>query len=181
VSVRSIVIIACVLLSWSAATASAYKVDRKNNRIDLVSVEDFNRCQDELSYSDGCLDALKRFVKTHPKDSFAAGKLVRARFAHWVALQFFVPALSKKSAPQLCGDEDLRMAVISGLSLPEDEPGAPLAIKAAGGVCAATLQPHLKGAFVDANPFYKRNACSVLAKQPDAPMECAPPSAEPAK
>jgi hypothetical protein len=68
----------------------------------------------------------------------------------------------------------LRLAVVSGLSLPSDDPNAALAAKAVEGVCAAQLSPGVRGAFVDANTYFKRNACAVLAKQPSPPVECAP-------
>ena len=165
-------------LSLSAATmAHAYEVDRAHNRVLLESVEDFERCQDELGYADVCVDALKRYVKTKPKAGFAAGKAVRARFNHWVALQFFVPTLTKATAEASCGDEDLRMAVLSGLALPTSDPSQTLAAKAATGVCAAKLQPHIKSGFADGGAYYHDNACAVLTKLHAAPAECGPEAA----
>jgi hypothetical protein len=151
-------------LSWAVPTVAAYEVDQKQNRIVLSSVEDFTQCQNDLSYSDACLDALKRYIKAHPADGFAAGKLVRARFSHWLALQFFVPALTKPS-PQQCEDEDLRMAVLSGLALPDDDPNEALAAKAAQGACAASLQPHIRNGLGDGSALYKKNATALLAKR----------------
>jgi hypothetical protein len=151
-------------LSWVVSTASAYEVDQKQNRIVLTSVDDFTQCQNDLSYSDACLDALKRYIKAHPADGFTAGKLVRARFNHWVALQFFVPALSK-ATPQQCEDEDLRLAVVSGLALPDDDPNQALAAKVASGACAAKLEPHIRKGLGDGSAIYIRNANAVLAKR----------------
>jgi len=151
-------------LSWVVSTASAYEVDQKQNRIVLSSVDDFTQCQNDLSYSDACLDALKRYIKAHPAEGFAAGKLVRARFNHWMALQFFVPALTKPT-PQQCGDEDLRLAVLSGLSLPDDDPNEALAVKVAQGACATQLQPHIRDGLGDGSALYKKNATSLLGKR----------------
>jgi hypothetical protein len=151
-------------LSWAVPTVAAYEVDQKQNRIVLSSVDDFTQCQSDLSYTDACLDALKRYIKAHPADGFAAGKLVRARFNHWMALQFFVPALTK-ATPQQCDDEDLRMAVLSGLALPDDDPNEALAVKAAQGTCAANLQPHIRSGLGDGSSLYKKNATAVLAKR----------------
>jgi hypothetical protein len=164
-------IVCCVLVSLVTAAASAYDLDRTHNRVLLASLDDFGRCQDELSNSDACLDALKRFVEANPKAGFAAGKLVRARFNHWLALQFFVPTLTKATAVAYCDDEDLRLAVLSGLALPADDPNEALALKAATGVCAAKLQPHIRKGFGDGNAFYLKNACAVFAP-PQAPLVC---------
>lgn len=150
-------------LTWTAATVAAYEVDTKQNRVVISSLEDFTHCQDELSYSDACLDALKRYVKAHAAEGFAAGKLARARFNHWVALQFFAPAL-KKPTPQQCEDEDLRLAVLSGLALPDDDPNEALAVKLAKGACAASLEPHIRNGLGDGSALYKRNASALLAK-----------------
>jgi hypothetical protein len=151
-------------LSWAVPNVAAYEVDQKQNRIVLSSVEDFTQCQNDLSYTDACLDALKRYVKAHPAEGFAAGKLVRARFNHWLALQFFVPALTKPT-PQQCDDEDLRLAVLSGLALPDDDPNEALAVKAAQGACAASLQPHVRNGLGDGSSLYKKNATALLAKR----------------
>jgi uncharacterized low-complexity protein len=169
--------LAGALTTGSIATAHAYEIDAKHQRVNLSSVEDFETCQNELAYSDVCFDALKSHVKAHPKDRFAAGKAVRRRFNHWTALQFFLPVLSA-ATPEQCEDEDLRLAVLSGLALPDDDPNAALAIKAAEGRCAAQLLPHVRNGFGDANSFYRKNACKLLAKQPSPPALCAP--AEPA-
>lgn len=150
-------------LMLTAATVAAYEVDKNQNRVVLSSLEDFTRCQDELSYSDACLDGLKRYVKAHPAEGFAAGKLARARFNHWVALQFFAPALAKPT-PEQCGDDDLRLAVLSGLALPDDDPNEALALKVAQGACAAKLEPHIRNGLGDSNAMYKKNVSALLAK-----------------
>lgn len=171
---RPFLFFACLPLSLSATVASAYEVDQKQMRVVISSVENFGRCQDDFSYSDACLDALKRYVKANPKAGFAAGKAVRARFNHWLALQFFVPTLSKATAEQQCADDDLRMAVLSGLALPDDEPGEALAVKAAEGVCAEKLRSAIRAQLGEGSAIYQRNACTVLGKQPDPPARCVP-------
>ena len=145
-------------------TVAAYEVDAKQNRIVLSSVDDFTQCQNDYAYSDACLDGLKRYVKAHPAEGFAAGKLVRTRFNHWMALQFFLPALTKPT-PQQCDDEDLRLAVLSGLALPDDDPNEALAVKAADGPCATSLLPHIQKGLGDGSAFFKKNATALLAKR----------------
>jgi len=164
----------CMSSMLSATVVHAYEVDRRHSKVVLASVDELERCHEDFPHSDICLDALKRYVKANPKAAFSAGKLARARFNSWVALQFLVPALTPATAEAACDDEDLRLAVLSGLALPTDDPNQVLATKAATGVCAAKLQPHIRGGFGDANAYYRTNACAVLKKQNAAPLVCGP-------
>lgn len=158
--------------------AHAYEVDKKHRRVLLTSIEDFDRCQNEISYSDVCIEALKVYVKAHPKEAFAAGKAVRLRFNHWVALQFFAGAIDKATTEQ-CADEDLGMAVVSGLALPTDDPNLALANKVAEGKCFAGLQPALQKELKDGGGYYLEHGCALLQKKSVNAPECA--SKEPAK
>ena len=173
-------VLACLLPMITATMVHAYDVDKDHNRIVLTSVEDFERCQEDYSYSDACFDALKRYVKTNPKTGFAAGKAVRARFNHWMALQFFAPVLTKATAEAYCGDEDLRMAVLSGLALPTSDANQSLAAKVASGVCTSKLQPAIRNGFGDGGAYYQDNACAVLSKlKVAAPPQCGSEPATP--
>ena len=160
--------------------AHAYEVDKKHRRVVVSSIADFERCQDELSYSDACLEALKVYTKAHPNDAFAAGKSVRLHFNHWVALPFFAGALDKEKANNdQCGDEDLSMAVVSGLALPSDDPNLALANKIAEGRCFSSLQPALQKQLKDGGGYYLEHGCALLQKKNVNAAECAP--AAPAK
>jgi len=163
-----------LLVTWNTTQhARAYEIDRKQNRVVLSSIADFSRCQDQAGFSDLCLEGLKDYVKTHPSERLAAGKAVRLRFNHWVALHFFAGALDKAS-PEQCADEDVSMAVVSGLALPSDHPNLTLAQKIVDGRCGAALQAPVKQALKDGGGHYQDHACPWLKKQNvDAP-ECAP-------
>ena len=165
-------VLICVWALLAAGIAHAYEVDKTRHRITLESLEDFDHCHQKYPSSDICVDALSRYTQAHPKVGFAAGKLVRARFHAWMALPFFLPALPKAAADAACEDEDLRLAVLAGLALPTDDPNQVLAAKAASGVCAAKLQPHIRQGFGDANAYYRTNACAVLKKLGAAPIVC---------
>ena len=165
-------ILICALSMLASTTVHAYEVDKARHRITLDSLDDFERCHQKYPSSDVCVDALSRYVKANPKAGFGAGKLVRTRFRSWMALQFFVPTLTKALPETSCDDEDLRLAVLAGLALPTEDPNQALAAKAAGGVCAAKLQPHIRNGFGDANAYYRTNACAVLKTLGAAPVVC---------
>lgn len=155
--------------------AHAYEVDEKHRRIVITSVADFERCQDEFSYTDACIEGLKAYTKAHPNDAFAAGKSVRLHFNHWVALPFFAAALDKdKGTSEQCADEDLSMAVVSGLALPNDDPNLALANKLAEGKCFSGMQAALQKELKESGGYYLEHGCSLLQKKNVSAPECAP-------
>lgn len=166
--------VAITLAIWSAAPqAEAYEVDKEHQRISVTSVADFEHCQNDYSYADLCFDALKRYVDKHPKEQFGVGKVVRARFNHWVALQFFVPAL-KAATPAQCEDEDLALAVVSGMALPEDDPNLALARKALESSCREPLLRAVRSGLKDGSTLYLKNACKALGSAGVAVAACGP-------
>ena len=63
-------------------------------RMVFKSLADLDKCAANYRYDTGyCLEPLQKYAKTHPKELFAIGKRARLQFTHWVALQFFEPAL----------------------------------------------------------------------------------------
>ena len=58
----------------------------------------------------------------------------------------------------------LRLAVLSGLALPDDDANEALAVQAARGPCAASLEPHIRSGMGDGSALFKKNATALLAK-----------------
>lgn len=172
--VRAIVSISvlCAILGWPGE-AQAYHVDAKTQKVTVVSVQDFDKCQRayESSGSEACLDALKVYVKKHPSDAFEAGKRVRYHFMHWVALDFFAPALGKKPSKQRCQDPDVTSAVISGLALPPHYPAVALAKKLTE-ACWDQLQPDVVADLESSIGYFRTNACPILAGKNLNPVPC---------
>jgi hypothetical protein len=159
-------------------SALAYEVHVKAGTVTLTSVDDFEQCQRDAGYSDWCLNGLSAYVKAHPDAAFAAGKSVRARFNHWVALSYFASALTKNTAQ--CADDDVQLAVISGLTLPSDHPSRELALNIARGACWSALQATIKRVLSDGSELYRSNACPLLKDKGVQAAECAPkPVAQP--
>jgi hypothetical protein len=160
----------------SAAPAGAYRVDTKTHELVLSSLADFDKCEIDSgnSGSSTCFEALKRYVRAHPKESFEAGKRVRLHFTHWAALEFFAPALAKKATKEQCADEDLRWAVISGIALPSDYPAAELAKKIVRDVCWEQLQVPVSAELKGSSGYVHDNLCPVLAEKGIAATACQP-------
>ncbi|HKU43755.1 MAG TPA: hypothetical protein VJR89_36600 [Polyangiales bacterium] len=156
-----------------ALPASAYKVDRDSGTITLTSLADFDKCARDLSEGDACLAGLKAYVDKQPKDAFGAGKRARGQYQHWTALPFFSKALGKAATPEQCQDEDVGLAVASGLALPSDDPNVALARKLAE-QCWEQLQPKLLAELPEGGSYYKSNICPAFADRKVAAPECAP-------
>jgi hypothetical protein len=139
------------------------------------TLEDFSRCARDSYNGDYCLDGLKKFADRNPKQRWAAGKQARLNFTHWTALSFFEPALGKAPAPTLCADEDLSMAVVSGLALPPDYPGFASAKRIYAGPCAAALKPAVDKEFLAETAGYLyQNVCAIYQAAGNAPAHCTP-------
>lgn len=157
-----------------SARASAFEINEKKGTATISSVADFARCQETVGdYGDVCLDGLAVYVKAHPAEAFPAGKQVRLQFNHWVALRFFEVGLAKASDAQ-CADEDLGMALVSGLALPPDEPGFKSALKVAKSRCWSALQPKVVKELADSNAYYRDNTCPLLKDKGVTASECTP-------
>jgi hypothetical protein len=165
----------CTLLC-TAAPAAAYRVDAKTQEITLSSLADFDKCETDSgnSGSSTCFEALKRYVKTHQKDAFEAGKRVRLHFTHWAALEFFAPALGKKPKKEQCTDSDLKAAVVSGIGLPSDYPAAELAKKIVRDACWEELQAPVSAELKGSSGYVHDNLCPLLAEKGVAAPACQP-------
>lgn len=176
VTMGSEMMMAAVMAGLVPCAVQAYEVNAKAGTVTVSSVKDFEVCQREAGDADWCLNGLTTYVKSHPNVAFAAAKSARARFNHWVALRFFATALNKPS-PAQCADDDLRLAVISGLGLPSDDPNSELAAKIAAGPCWSALQTPVQRGFADGGEVYRKNACALLKDKGTAEPECAPKAA----
>jgi hypothetical protein len=149
----------------TSAPAAAYRVDPETQVVALDSLRDFEACQRDPGRvsAEACLDGLRAYVKEHPKEAFEAGKLARLHSMHWVALDFFVPALTDKRAKARCGDEDVAAAVVSALSLPPHYPAVAQAKEVVTGSCRSQLDGLLIGRLTGAGGAFRANACPLLA------------------
>ena len=71
--------------------------------------------------ADQCLQDMTKFVKSDAGNldlAFKAGKLARLNLKHWAAAPFFASALNEPNNDRRCDDEDVALAVMSGLALP---------------------------------------------------------------
>jgi hypothetical protein len=167
---------AAVLLASAATSTAAFELDAGTNQIVLRSLPDFDRCVLDLSETPACLDALRRYANKRLNDSFQAGKRARLHYPAWTALPFFEIAFRKQATDAQCGDEDVLLAVISGLSQPQSEQATiALATDIAVNKCWDEIQEGLSEAAGEAGPRFKANACPLM-KAKDAPVAaCATP------
>jgi len=101
------------LVLVSSSLSFAMQFDK--GKVTLEKLEDYSLCQDQHD-SEACQEALKTWVASHPQDTFQAGKMTRKKMNAWAAIPFFVSAFESKQAN--CQDEDVKLAALSGLNLP---------------------------------------------------------------
>ena len=130
-------------------------------------------CLHQAADSRICLDQLKDYVRKNPEDELSVARLVRHRFNSSVALPFFESIVAKQGK-SACSDEDLAIAVISGLELPGDYAEAAIARRLYAGACRAELDVQVNKALSAENghSFLKDNACPILGKNGKVPVSC---------
>jgi hypothetical protein len=147
------------------------------DRMTFKSLADLDKCAANNSYDTGyCLEPLQKYAKTHPKELFAIGKRARLQFKHWVALQFFEPALGTAPTAAKCADEDLRLAIVSGLSMPAGDPPNAIARRLFGGNCFASVRAAVEKEIISANGegYVPQHACPIFAKKGVKLNACTP-------
>ena len=125
-----------------------------------------------------CRDYALAFVDGDPSNgklTLQLAKVVRRGMSHFAAVPFFKRALAANKPAQVCADEDLSLAVMSGLGLkPADERLGEA--KAIAGTCFANLKAELVKAISDSGELHD-HACEVLqakkALTPDQTKACA--------
>jgi hypothetical protein len=147
------------------------------DRMVFKSLADLDRCAANNSYDTGyCLEALQKYAKTHPKELFAIGKRARLQFQHWVALQFFEPGLGVSPAAAKCADEDVSLAIVSGLSQPAENAPNGIARRLLGGACFPSVRAMVEKEIVSANGagYLPQHACPIFAKKGIKLSACEP-------
>jgi hypothetical protein len=161
---------ACAAALLIAASASAQKIKA------FETLDDLERCAQRNSWDTGvCLEPLQQYAKRHPKENFAIAKRARLQFKHWAALQFFEPALGKSPTAAQCADEDLSLAVISGLALPDSYKELATAKSIFGGACFSALRSVVEKEIVGKSGagYISQNACPTLLAKGVNLGECA--------
>lgn len=161
----------------ASVTVRAYKVDPNSNSLTIVSLADFDTCAADYAGGDLCLAGLRAYVDKQPKEAFAAGKRARLHYQHWAALSFFAKAFAKAAPAAQCGDADVAMALVSGLSFPSQHENVATARDVAAR-CWEHVQPKLVAALQGDTSYYRTNACVLFAEKNVAAAECAPPKPE---
>jgi hypothetical protein len=173
---------ACLLAAWSVSIClpGLSIAAPLNTDIVLKSLADFDKCIAKNSYdTDICLEAVQNYAKAHPPELFAIGKRVRLQFKHWIALQFFEPALGASPSASQCTDPDVSLAIISGLALPtENEPNA-IARRLLNGKCFASLRPMVEKEIASAQGtgYLPDHACPIFVAKGIKADACTPKKA----
>ncbi len=153
-------------------------------RMVFKSLADLDKCAANNSYDTGyCLEPLQKYAKTHPKELFAIGKRARLQFKHWVALQFFEPALGASPAAAKCADEDISLAIVSGLSQPADNAPNGIARRLLSGKCFASVRAAVEKEILGSNGegYLPQHACPIFATKGIKLSACEPKKAVSAK
>jgi hypothetical protein len=138
------------------------------NKIVFKSLADLDKCAANNSYDTGvCMEALQKYAKAHPKELFAIGKRARLQFKHWAALQFFEPGLGASPTAAKCADEDLSLAIVSGLSMPADAAPNAIARRLLSGKCFTSVRTAVEKEIASANGegYLPQHACPILANK----------------
>jgi hypothetical protein len=132
-----------------------------------VGLKAYKACFENSYWIDDCLDHAYKFIDADASNTdlaFKMGKLVRLNAKHWASLRYFKSALKAKDTKAMCADEDIKLAVISGLGLPDSYDALPLAKEIAQGACWGNLKKPIVEAFNEdsENGYIRTNACGFL-------------------
>ena len=127
----------------------------------------FAVCFQDNYGADQCLQDMTKFVKNDAGDldlAFKAGKLARLKLKHWAAAPFFASALAEPSIERRCDDEDVALAVMSGLGLPSSgyEPQYGASVKLASQLCWNELKAPLAEQIAANGEYFRENTCAVF-------------------
>jgi hypothetical protein len=166
---------AAVVLASAVTSAVAFELDERTNEVVFRSLAGFDRCVLDLSETPACLDALRRYASKRLNDSFQAGKRARLHYEHWTALAFFEIAFRKQATDAQCGDEDVLLAVISGLSQPESaQATVDLAKDIAANKCWEEIKDGLIEATKESSSAFLFNACALMKSKEVTVAACPP-------
>lgn len=170
-SIASIASIAPALIAGFSGSALA------KDEIVFKTLADFDKCAANSRYDTGvCLEPLQKYAKAHPKELFVIGKRARLQFTHWAALQFFEPALGTSPAAAQCADEDMGLAIVSGLSMPADAAPNAIARRLLSGTCFSAVRGAVEKEITSANGegYLPQHACPIFANKGVKLSACEP-------
>ena len=132
-----------------------------------IGLKAYKGCFENEYWIDECLDHAYKFIDADTDNhelAFKMGKLVRLNAKHWASLRYFKNALRAKDTKSMCADEDVKLAVLSGLALPDSYDALPIAKELAQGACWNNLKKPIVDAFNEdsENGYVRTNACSFL-------------------
>lgn len=132
-----------------------------------VGLKAYKGCFENSYWIEECLDHAYKFIEADADNTelaFKMGKLVRLNAKHWAALRYFKKALTAKNTKAMCADEDIKLAVLSGLALPSSYDALPIAKEVAQGACWDNLKKPILEAFNEdsENGYVRTNACALL-------------------
>lgn len=163
--------LACCLMAAPALAQTDKKVTS------IKSLDEFDRCVAQQYDGDACLVALDKYVQTHPQEAMKAGKRVRLSFNAPVSLRYF-EAAAKQKPEGFCQDQDVQLAVVGGLALPERYPDAARARALFAGECHESLAKVVVATLAeDRAGYFPDNVCPILAKKNTSVAACRPAAA----
>lgn len=167
-------IAAALALLLAAAGASAQTARQPAS---FKKLADFEHCLEDRYAQEQCLRLLESYAGSHPAEAMPAGRQVRRHFHAHAALPFFEIA-QKQKKDGFCADEDVRLAVLSGLSLPADYSNAERARRLFAAPCFGENEAAvLAGLASEQGASYLRdNACPILKQRGRTPASCAAPA-----
>ena len=132
-----------------------------------VGLKAFSVCFQDTYGADQCLQDMTKFVKNDVNNldlAFKAGKLARRNLKHWAAAPFFASALAEPSQDRRCDDEDVALAVVSGLSLPNTgyEPHHGASMELATRLCWQELKGPLAEQIASNGEYFRENTCAAF-------------------
>jgi hypothetical protein len=144
----------------------------------------FDGCFNRRYSFQECRDVALKFVDADAKNAkltLDVAKAVRLGMAHYGSLPFFkrAHAAAGGTAAAVCKDDDLRLAIISGLGLPDgdDRLGDAIALSYS---CWDSVKPAIVKELTEESGYYHDRACDILASKraslpPDKEKLCAAP------
>jgi hypothetical protein len=132
-----------------------------------IGLKAYGACMANSYWIDECLQHATKFLEGDAGNldlAFKMAKVVRLNANHHVAVPYFKRALAGKNNATYCKDDDLKLAVVSGLALPKDYDNAAGAREIASGPCWDALKKPILEAFnADSDGGYtKQNTCDFL-------------------
>lgn len=127
----------------------------------------YTACFEQPYVIDECVQHATKFLDKDASNTalaFGLGKALRRNAFAYFASPFLARGLGKKPTEAQCKDEDLRLAAVGGLGLPEDHAALPASKQIASGPCFPQLKAAILKEFDEdsENGYTRRNACPIL-------------------